>query len=214
MPAPAYQAPRWLANPHLQTIYGSVFAAKPAVAYRRERWETPDGDFVDTDHVDGKDDAPRVLLFHGLEGSSDSAYARAPLANPRNDAQAIAVSLTKAGFAVTTLTDADLGGMREAILAFGRRLRGSDRIGLFYYAGHGGEGDGEPGHGGWPGAGGPRWRAGSRADARRPGPLTPLDGGRRPQRGREGTALRHSRIAGARRRDQHRVAGAGGRAAR
>ncbi len=77
MPAPAYRAPRWLANPHLQTIYGSVFAAKPAVAYRRERWDTPDGDFVDTDHVDGAPGAPRVLLFHGLEGSSDSAYARA-----------------------------------------------------------------------------------------------------------------------------------------
>jgi predicted alpha/beta-fold hydrolase len=76
MAAPAYRAPRWLANAHLQTIYGSVFAAKPVVHYRRERWETPDGDFVDTDHVDGTPDRPWVVLFHGLEGSSDSAYAR------------------------------------------------------------------------------------------------------------------------------------------
>ncbi len=76
MAAPEYRAPGWLPNPHLQTVYGSLFAAKPAVSYRRERWETPDGDFVDTDHVDGLPDRPWVVLFHGLEGSSDSPYAR------------------------------------------------------------------------------------------------------------------------------------------
>jgi predicted alpha/beta-fold hydrolase len=75
MAAPVYRAPRWLANPHLQTIYGSLFAARPAVSYRRERWETPDGDFVDVDHVDALPDRPWVVLFHGLEGSSGSAYA-------------------------------------------------------------------------------------------------------------------------------------------
>jgi uncharacterized protein len=74
--APVYRAPRWLANAHLQTIYGSLFAARPAVRFRRERWETPDGDFVDVDHVDGPQGSPWVVLFHGLEGSSDSPYAR------------------------------------------------------------------------------------------------------------------------------------------
>ncbi len=77
MPAPGYRAPRWFANAHLHTIYGSALAKKAPVAYRRERWETPDGDFVDTDHVDAPPDRPWVVLFHGLEGSSDSAYARA-----------------------------------------------------------------------------------------------------------------------------------------
>jgi len=76
MAAPDYRPPRWFANAHLHTIYGSTLAAKPKVAYRRERWETPDGDFVDTDHVDGLPDRPWVVLFHGLEGSSDSPYAR------------------------------------------------------------------------------------------------------------------------------------------
>ncbi|MBL0141524.1 MAG: hydrolase [Betaproteobacteria bacterium] len=76
MGAPEYRAPRWLANAHLQTIYGSLFAARPAVRYRRERWETPDDDFVDADHVDGPPGSPWVVLFHGLEGSSDSPYAR------------------------------------------------------------------------------------------------------------------------------------------
>jgi hypothetical protein len=76
MAAPEYRAPRWLANPHLHTIWGSLFVPRPPVRYRRERWDTPDGDFVDTDHVDGPPGSPWVVLFHGLEGSSDSPYAR------------------------------------------------------------------------------------------------------------------------------------------
>lgn len=76
MAAPGYTAPAWLANPHLHTIYGSLLVGSPAVAYRRERWEAPDGDFVDVDHVDALPDAPWVVLFHGLEGSSASPYAR------------------------------------------------------------------------------------------------------------------------------------------
>jgi len=42
---------------------------------RRERWTTPDGDFIDVDHVDGPPDAPLLVLFHGLEGSANSHYA-------------------------------------------------------------------------------------------------------------------------------------------
>lgn len=53
----------------------------PLPAYRRERLETPDGDFLDLDWVgegtDRKDAPPLVVLFHGLEGSSGSHYARA-----------------------------------------------------------------------------------------------------------------------------------------
>jgi uncharacterized protein len=74
-----YSAPWWLTNAHAQTIYGSLYARKPDVAYRRERWVTFDHDFVDIDFVDA-DASPRtphVHLFHGLEGSSQSGYARA-----------------------------------------------------------------------------------------------------------------------------------------
>jgi predicted alpha/beta-fold hydrolase len=48
------------------------------VGYRRERWETPDEDFVDVDFAlpEPASDKARVLvLFHGLEGSSQSHYA-------------------------------------------------------------------------------------------------------------------------------------------
>jgi uncharacterized protein len=75
-----YQAPRWLVNGHLQTIVPAVLTPKPPVAFRRERWDTPDGDFIDVDFVDGQPGQPFVVLFHGLEGSSDSHYARGLMA--------------------------------------------------------------------------------------------------------------------------------------
>lgn len=72
-----YQAPWWLPGGHFQTI--QPLARKGATpAYRRERWDTPDGDFIDLDWLpDGTRDVPLVVLFHGLEGSSRSHYARA-----------------------------------------------------------------------------------------------------------------------------------------
>jgi len=66
----------WLPHAHLQTVYGSLFARAPHVPLRRERWDTPDGDFVDVDLLDGPAGSPWVQLFHGLEGSSRSPYAR------------------------------------------------------------------------------------------------------------------------------------------
>ncbi len=75
-----YRAPWWLPGGHLQTVYPAL--RRPArVATRRERWETEDGDFVDVDWA-GEAHSPRTLaLFHGLEGSSDSHYARAVTAH-------------------------------------------------------------------------------------------------------------------------------------
>jgi predicted alpha/beta-fold hydrolase len=75
-----YSAPLWLPSGHLQTIYPAVCIAKPLVNYRRERWDAPDGDFVDIDFVDGQPGQPFIVLFHGLEGSSNSHYARAMMA--------------------------------------------------------------------------------------------------------------------------------------
>ncbi len=80
---PAFVAPHWLRGAHAQTIYASRFCPRPPVAYRRERWNAPDGDFIDVDLVPaGADapDAPWLVVFHGLEGSSDSHYARTLMA--------------------------------------------------------------------------------------------------------------------------------------
>ena len=76
----SYRAPLWLVGPHAQTIVPALFARLPQVAFRRERWDTPDGDFIELDWADGYSadaDAPLFVLFHGLEGGSGSHYARA-----------------------------------------------------------------------------------------------------------------------------------------
>ncbi|MEW6119792.1 MAG: hydrolase [Pseudomonadota bacterium] len=70
-----YASPAWLPGGHLQTIYTSLFIPVPRVNYRRERVELADGDFLDFDWVDGTPGQPVVVLFHGLEGSSNSFYA-------------------------------------------------------------------------------------------------------------------------------------------
>jgi len=76
-----YRAPFWLPGGHVQTIY-PAFVSRPSVAYRRQRVDTPDGDFVDFDWLAGgaSADAPLVVLFHGLEGGSGSHYALALMA--------------------------------------------------------------------------------------------------------------------------------------
>ena len=77
--APRYRAPRWLPGGHAQTIYASRLRA-PLPPLRRERVETHDGDFWDFDWLDAPDaHAPLCVLFHGLEGSARSHYARALL---------------------------------------------------------------------------------------------------------------------------------------
>jgi len=60
---------------HLQTLVASLLPP-PRVPLRRERWETPDGDFIDVDFAGDPAAARTLVLFHGLEGSSDSHYAR------------------------------------------------------------------------------------------------------------------------------------------
>lgn len=75
---PTYSAPFWLLGGDLQTLYAAAIS-RPAVNFRRERWELPDGDFIDLDWLVGeanaRADAPLVVLFHGLEGSSRGHYA-------------------------------------------------------------------------------------------------------------------------------------------
>jgi len=79
-----YRAPPWLPGGNLQTIWAATLSRRhPGVppAFRRERWDTPDGDFIDVDHLQPVPGAPsagqHLVLFHGLEGSSSSAYAQA-----------------------------------------------------------------------------------------------------------------------------------------
>ncbi len=73
---PPYVAPAWLPGGHAQTLWPRALHPTPP-PYRRERWEAPDGDFIDADRIDAPPDRPLLVLFHGLEGSSRSPYAAA-----------------------------------------------------------------------------------------------------------------------------------------
>ncbi len=74
-----FDAPWWLPGGHAQTIWPAFFGRWHEGAlppYRRERWTTPDDDFVDADWLlPSSPGAPLLVLFHGLEGSSASRYA-------------------------------------------------------------------------------------------------------------------------------------------
>jgi hypothetical protein len=75
-----YTAPWWLPGGNLQTIVSARLARRfrgSPPDYRRERWGTPDNDFIDLDwlRADTESGAPLLVLFHGLEGSSRSHYA-------------------------------------------------------------------------------------------------------------------------------------------
>ncbi len=75
-----YIPPLWLPGGNLQTIWPALYARRahgPRPQFRRERWDTPDGDFIDVDWLRGPGGAILLVLFHGLEGSSQSHYAQA-----------------------------------------------------------------------------------------------------------------------------------------
>ena len=85
---------------------------------------------------------PRVAL---VIGNSDYEGAIGALANPANDARLMSATLRKLGFEVIELEDADQKKMQHAIIEFGEALAkaGSEATGLFYYAGHGLQVNGE-----------------------------------------------------------------------
>ncbi|HTY42918.1 MAG TPA: alpha/beta fold hydrolase [Thermoanaerobaculia bacterium] len=75
-----FRAAWWLPGPHAQTVWGRLVRPRRMVAFERERLETPDGDEILLDHAAGPAGAPRLLVLHGLEGSSNSVYVQGLLA--------------------------------------------------------------------------------------------------------------------------------------
>jgi hypothetical protein len=78
-PTAPFTPARGLASPHAQTVYASLVRPTHVPRLKRERWELPDGDFVDLDSFDGPPGAPHVVTLHGLEGSSRAGYVTAIL---------------------------------------------------------------------------------------------------------------------------------------
>src|SRR6202521_4577978 len=71
-----YSPAWWIPGGHLQTLWGRLFRRQPTAPTTLERWETPDGDFVELHRLTGAQGVPRVLLLHGLEGTVRSHYAQ------------------------------------------------------------------------------------------------------------------------------------------
>jgi len=67
----------------------------------------------------------------------NGSYKESPLSNPLNDASDMADTLEELGFTVILRTDANRREMAKAIREFGRELKRTRGVGLFYYAGHG-----------------------------------------------------------------------------
>lgn len=66
-----------LHHPDAQTIFASLWRPRPGPPVARQRWELPDGDFLDLDLTTGLPPAaPLAVLCHGLEGSSSAPYVR------------------------------------------------------------------------------------------------------------------------------------------
>lgn len=89
-----YVAPHWLPGGNLQTIWPALYSRRtlgPRAQYRRERWTTPDADFIDVDWLQDAPGHTLLVMFHGLEGSSGSHYVEAMAEFARANGCAFAV---------------------------------------------------------------------------------------------------------------------------
>lgn len=72
----------------------------------------------------------------------NAAYPEDPLKNPANDAESVSRRLEALSFSCMLLKDASISQMDASIKAFSAELKDSD-VGLFFFAGHGMQIDGE-----------------------------------------------------------------------
>ncbi len=73
----------WLSNPHLQTLWPTLFRRLPKLDLNAHRLELDDGDFLDL-ALTPINNKPIVIILHGLEGSLNSPYAK-PLIKALHD---------------------------------------------------------------------------------------------------------------------------------
>lgn len=77
----SYSAHFLFQNPHINTIVPNRLREIRNLSYSRKRIQTPDNDYLDLDFALSADQNSKsdniVLIIHGLEGSSQSIYAKA-----------------------------------------------------------------------------------------------------------------------------------------
>lgn len=115
-----------LGHPDAQTIFANLWRPRPGPPVARERWELPDGDFLELDRTTGlPPDAPLAVLCHGLEGSSTAPYVRGlARALARRGVASLALNFRTCGGALNRLArtyhsgeTGDLGHVVERLAA-------------------------------------------------------------------------------------------------
>ena len=136
-----FHAPWWARNPHLQTILPKWLRRTPA-RFTAERFELADGDFVDLAWSGpiSQDARPLLVLFHGLEGSIHSHYAKGLFAHlQRQGDEAVLMHFRGCSGEPNRLLRAYHSGAIEdaqALIAeLGRRFPGKPMIAIGYSLG-------------------------------------------------------------------------------
>jgi predicted alpha/beta-fold hydrolase len=99
-----YEPPFWLKNGHANTVYSNLFRSLPKPLYKRALIRTLEDDIVVVDKLT-RGHSKLVVLCHGLEGSSDSAYMKS-----------MTTLLSKAGYDVICLNFRGCGGIENRSL--------------------------------------------------------------------------------------------------
>lgn len=76
---PPFHPATGLVNRHVQTLTPVFLGKFKKIFYKRQELILPDGDFVDLDWLsmpDSDTEKPILIVFHGLEGSSQSHYVK------------------------------------------------------------------------------------------------------------------------------------------
>lgn len=105
---------RWLANGHLQTWVGSLLPREQQNTQLEQLYLT-DGDFLELHWLDAPmQDAPLLILLHGLEGSVNSSYIQGMLKIAREQQwRAVVPHLRGSGGRINKLPEAYHAGKTE-----------------------------------------------------------------------------------------------------
>jgi predicted alpha/beta-fold hydrolase len=95
---PPFEAPVWCFNGHIHTIASSLFVHAGLPDCERIEIPTPDGDFLELDVCEQRGSRVVLVLFHGLEGSTDRYYiARLMRSGIARGYSAVAVNFRSCG---------------------------------------------------------------------------------------------------------------------
>lgn len=117
--------PAWpLANAHLQTVVPAIVRHPRTPRMVRECWETPDGDALDLERLDGDPAKPGVIVMHGLESSSRAGYVRGMIARAAARGwSAVAVNFRSCGPTPHRLVGTYHSGFTRDIAMVAERMR-------------------------------------------------------------------------------------------